>query len=46
MPLDSTFKNRYVMVKFVTCHLGVYLCCGDVRVTENLAHALYRHTIF
>lgn len=44
MPLDSTFKDRYVMVKFGACHLGVYLCCGDIRVTKNLAHALYRHT--
>ena len=33
------------MVKFCACHLGVYLCCGDIRVTKNLAHALYRHTI-
>ena len=27
------------------CHLGVYLCRGDIRVTENLANALYWHTI-
>ena len=45
MPLDSTFKDRYVMVKFCACHLGVYLCCGDIRVTKNLAHTLYRHII-
>ena len=46
MPLDSTFKDRYVMLQFAACHLGVYLCRGDVRVTENLAHGLNRHTIF
>ena len=33
------------MVKFAACHLGVYLCRGDIRVTENLANALYWHTI-
>ena len=46
MPLDSTFKDCYVMVKFGACHLGVYLCRSDVGVTKDFAHALYRHTIF
>ena len=45
MPLDSTFKDRYVMVKLGTRHLGIYLCRGDIRVTKNLAHALYRHSV-
>ena len=34
------------MLQLAACHLGVYLCRGDVRVTENLAHGLNRHTIF
>lgn len=33
------------MVKFGTCNLCIYLCRGDVRMTEYLAHALNRHTI-
>lgn len=45
MPLDSTFKDCYVMVKLGACHLSVYLRCGDVRVTKNLTHTFYRHTI-
>ena len=34
------------MVKFGACHLGIYLCCCDVRVTKNLAHALYWQTLY
>ena len=37
MPLDSTFKDRNIMVKFAACHLGVYLCRGDIRVTVTIA---------
>ena len=31
------------MVKFAACHLGVYLCRGDIRVTENLANDCHNH---
>ena len=33
------------MIKFGAGHFGVNLGCFDVRVSEYLAHAFYRHSL-
>jgi hypothetical protein len=38
-------KGCQVCIQFLRRNLGVNLGCGDVRVAENAAHALYRHPV-
>lgn len=44
MPLDSTFKDCYVMVKLGACHLSVYLRCGDNTFVGTTIIAIFAPT--
>ena len=42
---NLALESGYVVFKFRVRHLRVNLRRGDICVSENFAHALYRHTV-
>jgi len=44
-PAYLALESGYVVFKFRVRHLRVNLCGCDIRMPQNLAHTLYRHTV-
>ena len=42
---NLALESGYVVFKFLVRHFRVNLRGGDIRMSQNLAYALYRHTV-